>query len=472
MKNFSSSRAVRPWKHICESRSVSFALARRGAAWAASCRNGCPTGTRKAPLSQWSDLPFRRSMIPMAFSKTKSTLSEAQADRHKAAPKKRIPTPNVVQLIAKPLGRVTHSALWLRDNCQCSKCIHPETRQRSVDTFSIPGDVKAEKIDYGEESVQIHWSDGHDATYPYSWLKAYRLRKDGPTKKSLSFRPFESVKAPYESLPAVSYDHVMGSDEGVLEWLDQIVRYGFSLVKGVPVEPESTKTLLERIAFIRHTHYGGFWDFTSDLTFKDTAYTSDFLDAHTDNTYFTDPARLQLFHLLSHTDGEGGSSLLVDGFKAASIMMKERPVNCEILCSYPQPFHASGNEDAVIQPAAQFPIFNRDPVSHRLYQIRWNNYDRAPKINWGPIQQQAWYSAARHWNEIISRPEMRLWTQLEPGTALIFDNWRMLHGRSDFTGKRRMCGGYINNDDFISRYRLLKVGRENTLNQLAMPYAV
>lgn len=144
-------------------------------------------------------------------------------------------------------------------------------------------------------------------------------------------------------------------------------------------------------------------------------------------------------------------------------MMKEKPVNCEILCSYPQPFHASGNEDVVIQPAAQFPIFNRDPVSHRLYQIRWNNYDRAPKINWGPIQQQAWYSAARHWNEIISRPEMRIWTQLEPGTALsmclppsilflriraaltldvVFDNWRMLHGRSDFTGKRRMCGGY------------------------------
>lgn len=24
----------------------------------------------------------------------------------------------------------------------------------------------------------------------------------------------------------------------------------------------------------------------------------------------------------------------------------------------------------------------------------------------------------------------------------VFDNWRMLHGRSAFTGKRRMCGGY------------------------------
>jgi trimethyllysine dioxygenase len=32
--------------------------------------------------------------------------------------------------------------------------------------------------------------------------------------------------------------------------------YGFCFVEGVPVNPESTKALLERIAFIRHTHYG------------------------------------------------------------------------------------------------------------------------------------------------------------------------------------------------------------------------
>jgi hypothetical protein len=26
--------------------------------------------------------------------------------------------------------------------------------------------------------------------------------------------------------------------------------------------------------------------------------------------------------------------------------------------------------------------------------------------------------------------------------SAVFDNWRMLHGRSAFVGKRRMCGGY------------------------------
>lgn len=33
-------------------------------------------------------------------------------------------------------------------------------------------------------------------------------------------------------------------------------RFGFSFVKGSPATPEATERLLERLAFIRPTHYG------------------------------------------------------------------------------------------------------------------------------------------------------------------------------------------------------------------------
>jgi len=226
--------------------------------------------------------------------------------------------------------------------------------------------------------------------------------------------------------------------------------------------------LLERIAFIRKTHYGDFWDFTSDLTFKDTAYTNDSLAAHTDNTYFTDPPRLQLFHLLSHTNGEGGATLLVDGFKAARQLMEEDELSCRMLAKFSQPFHSSGNEHVCIQPSKAAKVFERDMRTNELQLIRWNNYDRGAKADWTIESEELWYSAARHWNEIINRPEMEIWLQLQPGTTIIFDNWRMLHGRSTFSGQRRMCGGYINNDDFMSRYRLLKLGREKVLEQVGV----
>ena len=66
---------------------------------------------------------------------------------------------------------------------------------------------------------------------------------------------------------------------------------------------------------------------------------------------------------------------------------------------------------------------------------------------------------------------------------LVFDNWRILHGRSSFTGNRRMCGGYskppfffygvgpnqiclVNRDDYMSRLILTSQGRGEVLREL------
>ena len=66
---------------------------------------------------------------------------------------------------------------------------------------------------------------------------------------------------------------------------------------------------------------------------------------------------------------------------------------------------------------------------------------------------------------------------------VVFDNWRVLHGRSAFTGKRRICGGYsefpstnrrnhvtdvspVNHDDFISRWRNTNFSRKEVLQQI------
>lgn len=64
--------------------------------------------------------------------------------------------------------------------------------------------------------------------------------------------------------------------------------YGFCFVTGVPATPEATEALVRRIAFIRETHYGAFWDFAADLAHGDLAYSDVLLRAHTDTTYFND----------------------------------------------------------------------------------------------------------------------------------------------------------------------------------------
>lgn len=165
-------------------------------------------------------------------------------------------------------------------------------------------------------------------------------------------------------------------------------------------------------------YIGGFWDFTADLTFKDTAYTNESLGVHTDNTYFTDPARLQLFHLLSHTEGTGGESVLVDGFAAAWKLLKMYPEHYKTLANVRHPWHASGNEDVCIQPSFMTPVFSIHPDRGQLYQIRWNNYDRAPKTDWSLDLQRQWYAAAQCYDRMLNVEGKKIQTQLEPGTAL------------------------------------------------------
>lgn len=53
-----------------------------------------------------------------------------------------------------------------------------------------------------------------------------------------------------------------------------------------------------------------------------------------------------------------------------------------------------------------------------------------------------WYTAAAKWEEILRSKELEYRFQLRPGTTVIFNNHRVLHGRTAFTGLRRICGGY------------------------------
>ncbi|CAI7647770.1 unnamed protein product [Penicillium glandicola] len=56
--------------------------------------------------------------------------------------------------------------------------------------------------------------------------------------------------------PRVKYDDVMSDDKSLGIWLSHIWYRGFCFVDDVPVNPEATQFLIERVAFVRNTHYG------------------------------------------------------------------------------------------------------------------------------------------------------------------------------------------------------------------------
>ncbi|KAF0330438.1 trimethyllysine dioxygenase [Colletotrichum asianum] len=365
---------------------------------------------------------------------------------------------------------------WLRDNCRCSQCVNQDTMQRNFDTFAINEDIQPLKIERDNKGLKIKWNqDNHESFYPWDFLNHYLYRNS---------RPLENTKFKYgiqqnhQDPPTIQYNELFPEkDSGVAKLTNTIRERGFAFVDGVPFDtPSATKEVLERIAFIRETHYGGFYDFIPDMAMADTAYTNIALPAHTDTTYFTDPAGLQAFHMLSHeappgsepsTDGElGGKSLLVDGFHAANVLKQEDKEAFNILTRLRLPWHASGNEGITISPDRMYPVLELHPLSGKVHRVRWNNDDRGVVPFTKDIAPQEWYAAACKWNEILKRPDMEFWTQLTPGRVLIFDNWRVMHGRSAFEGRRRICGGYICRDDFISRWRNTNFPRQQILDRV------
>ena len=127
----------------------------------------------------------------------------------------------------------------------------------------------------------------------------------------------------------MSHEELM-SKTGMKTWLNNIQRVGFVLVTNTPATAEATKELMERIAYIRSSIFGGFsvWDNKLDAP-DDTAFTSLAIEPHTDGTYVHDAPGLQTLHCIRR-DAEGGENQLIDGLAIAEKMRKEHPEAFEL----------------------------------------------------------------------------------------------------------------------------------------------
>ncbi len=336
--------------------------------------------------------------------------------------------------------------LWLRDHDAAA--LHPVTQQRQLFTAGVPSTLHGSEVSLVDGGVRVAWSDG-SAPSILSAEFLDRFRTAAPARISL---PAERVLWDQESIaeqwPTVEYDDVMAGDPGMHAWMRQVATYGFCVVTGTPATIEATKELIERIGYIRETIFGGFWDFQADLAKADTAYTNIELLPHTDGTYSHDAPGLQLLHCLAF-DGEGGQSTMVDGFRIAAELRSGQPDHYETLSTVQVPGQYIGDGAHLM---ASRPVFRHDQ-SGELVQVSFNNADRAPFLL--PADDMERFYAALRAFEALANDHRLQWRRVNPpGDAMLFDNWRVLHGRTAYTGHRHLCGAYVNREDYESRLRL------------------
>lgn len=176
-----------------------------------------------------------------------------------------------------------------------------------------------------------------------------------------------------------------------------------------------------------------------------------YLGPHAEHAYFCDPAGAQVFHCIKH-DGEGGESHLIDGFYVADKIRREHPETFERLCTVPITFEYMEEGRHHMHTS---PFFILDPITKQIKQIRYNNNDRTPHLpltNTKDIRQ--FYEDLKIFTREMEALENRMILKLKPGTVIMFDNWRILHGRYGFTGKRAMVGVYVARTEYESKLRV------------------
>jgi len=341
--------------------------------------------------------------------------------------------------------------MWLRDNCQSAESMHPDTKQRLVDTFGIAPDIAARRVAVEEQGrfLKVEWAEGgHVSRFDARFLAELRVNPDVLPGKITTWDR-DSIQ---NAVPEVPYEGFMHDDATLKAFLEHTACLGFCFVEGVPATPEATKAVAARIAYTRETIFGGYWDFTANLEHKDTAYTSMAIGPHTDGTYSIDAPGYQMFHCLA-AECMGGENVLIDGFEVARLLKREKPEDYQLLTEVAIPGqyldHGRG-----IHLMARRPLLRLDD-SGELVQVSYNNYDRAP-FALPPARQQAFYRALKSFNALLSDARLQHRRRLLPGSVLLFDNWRVLHARDAYTGYRRLAGVYLNKEDVDSRLRFLR----------------
>jgi len=341
--------------------------------------------------------------------------------------------------------------VWLRDHCPGPQTHHPQTGQRLIETFRIPRDIvaRAVEVEAGGSRLCIAWAEEDlISRFPAEFLAG--LRED-PEVLPIARQSWDAASIARE-LPQVGYAKMLREESALRECLERVARYGFCFIEEVPPTPEATRAVAQRIAYIRETIFGGYWDFTANLEHNDTAYTSAAIGPHTDGTYSLDAPGYQMLHCLA-AECTGGENVLVDGFRVAEIMQHDHADEFRVLTEVAIPGQYRDDERG-IHLIARRPLFRLD-ARGELIQVSYNNHDRAPFVL-APARLTAFYAALATFARLCADAALHYRRRLLPGSVLLFDNWRVLHARDAYRGNRRLAGAYLNKEDVDSRLRVLR----------------
>ena len=354
-------------------------------------------------------------------------------------------TPGELTLTWQNSSYSVYTSLWLRDNDPAHR--DARTGQRLITLLDLPQEPRlraAEPQPPGH--ITLSWEDGATSVFALSWLRAFdHSLRAGPRPARL---PWMGQAA--TAFASCDYGEWVENPASREDWLYYVGRDGLAFLRGVPLEHGAVLRIADLIGFVRETNYGRTFDVRSVAEPNNLAYTSRGLPVHTDNPYRDPVPGFQLLHCLAAA-GEGGDSLFVDGMAAAERIRARDPDAFTALCQTPILFRF---QDAMVDLSAERTMLEVD-TQGQFHAIYYNDRSIAPLPLKGP-RLKKYYSAYRQLVALLHEPARLVVCRLQPGDLVLFDNTRILHGRTAFsTGARHLHGCYVDADGLYSSLAVL-----------------
>ena len=357
--------------------------------------------------------------------------------------------------IGWPDGRRGRFAfVWLRHAALCPRARPNDTVNKLELLPDDPATLAVSDIRASSEEVILTWADGGLVTeHALADLRQAACPAPGEDSDAASGAALLWDAAQGAALPIFDAGDLEAPETRLAVFL-ALRDAGLVRLRNLPPESGRIAGLAAHFGTLHENNYGRLFDVQTASNTALGANSAGYLGPHTDENYRHAPPGINFFHCLRCAADGGGESILVDGFAAARRLQARDPEAFALLCRQPVAFrrHDPGKEDM----RSRGRIIVADPAG-ALQGIRFTDRTIFPQ-DLPPEAADPFYRALKAFWNLVNGPDLQLRYQLQPGELHIFDNQRVLHGRTAFdpaAGPRHLQQCSVNRDEFHNNLRLL-----------------
>ena len=335
--------------------------------------------------------------------------------------------------------------LWLRERLNSENYLDQHNYQRLYEPSLLDPNIKFSKYKVEDNLLKIEFTDNSHGVFSIDSLIQELNSKDIIPKKT----PWKNQ---FKELPIYDFNS-LNEDKYISELLNDFQELGFVIVKNTSTKEGTVIKFAEMFGPVRTTNFGKHFDVVSKPKANDLAYTSLGIKAHTDNPYRKPMPGIQILHCIAN-EAKGGDSSLVDGYAVAEYLKKEEPEMYEVLTTTDVLFKFV-DKDIILENFGK--LIELDDSGNYLQSRFSGRLDYVPYLE--PKKLESFYTARKKLYYLYESEEFELNFRLESGMLMMFDNIRVLHGRTEYdvnTGFRHLQGCYIDHDSTEGKLRRLK----------------